>query len=109
MKKILFATVAVLALSACGEDKNSCEYKKQNLKTPKEACSCMTKIMDKHEMSMDHYFAFGEKVSKENNMEVFMKPSAEMKQFIEVARDVATNCVQHFEEKPVETTQTETK
>ena len=101
MKKTLLATFAVLALAGCGEDKNSCENRMQGLKTPKEACSCMNKIMDKHDMSMSKYFAFGEKIEKETNMEVFMKPSAEMKEFIEVARDVATNCAQHFQEKPV--------
>ena len=102
MKKILFATVAVLALSGCGEDKNSCEFRMQNLKNPKDACSCMNKVMEENSMTMAEYLAFGEKIEKEENMEAFMKPSAEMKKFIEVARDITMKCNQHFEEKEAE-------
>ncbi len=57
-------------------------------------------------MKMTEYFAFGEKIENEQNMDAFMKPSAEMKQFIEVARDITMSCNQHFQEKKAEKVET---
>ena len=99
MKKSGLVLLAVLSLAACGEDKTSCENRMQGLKAPEAACACMKKVTDKYETTINKYLDFGDKMSKENNMDAFLKPTAEMKAFIDIGRDISINCHQHFEEK----------
>ncbi|MBN1783730.1 MAG: hypothetical protein JW812_02055 [Alphaproteobacteria bacterium] len=99
MKKLGFALLALFSLTACGEDKASCESRMEGLMTPKAACACMKKITDKYETTVDKYLNFGDKIAEEDNMDVFMKPTAEIKEFIDIGRDISINCHQHFKEK----------
>lgn len=101
MKKFAITLVALFALSACGEDKQTCKDRMEGLKTPDAACACMKKVTDEYGTTVDKYLDMGDKIAKETNMENLMQPSAEMKEFIDIGRDISINCHQHFEEKEV--------
>ncbi|MHA1550005.1 MAG: hypothetical protein ACTSXV_00960 [Alphaproteobacteria bacterium] len=99
MKKILFTTLAVLTLVGCDADsaQSQCEARMVGMKTPKEACICITKTLEDSNLSMKEYLAFGDKMAEEESIEALMNPSAEMKKYLSVMPKIARGCHEYLE------------